>query len=129
MDAILVILEEAKAYLRESGVDQWQEGYPNREAVMADIAAGRGWAFEHEGRIAGYECVSMQPEECSYRGIDGRWLSEGENYAGHTPRHGGGGIPAHLALRARLFSLAEDLRRRDGEAERPRGHPPRQTAR
>ena len=80
MDALLDILGQAKAYLRESGVDQWQEGYPNREALMADMEAGRGWLFECEGRPAGYECISMSPEEC-YRDIDGAWLTEGENYA------------------------------------------------
>lgn len=80
--AILAILEQAKAYLRESGVDQWQEGYPNREAILDDIAAGRGWTFEcvDDGEIAGYECVAMTPEVC-YRSIDGSWLTEGENYA------------------------------------------------
>ena len=82
MDALLDILEQAKAYLRESGVDQWQEGYPNREALAADIEAGRGWLFEcvDNGEIAGYECVAMTPEVC-YREIDGAWLTEGENYA------------------------------------------------
>lgn len=80
--AILDILEQAKAYLRESGVDQWQEGYPNREAILDDIAAGRGWTFDcvDNGEIAGYECVAMTPEVC-YRDIDGAWLTEGENYA------------------------------------------------
>ena len=82
MDALLDILEQAKAYLRESGVDQWQEGYPNREALAADIETGRGWLFEcvDNGEIAGYECVAMTPEVC-YREIDGAWLTEGENYA------------------------------------------------
>ena len=82
IDRLLEILGEAKAYLRECGVNQWQEGYPNREALLEDIAAGRGWVFEcmDTGELAGYECVSMQPEVC-YRDIDGRWLTEGESYA------------------------------------------------
>ena len=82
IDRLLEILGEAKAYLRECGVNQWQEGYPNREALLEDIAAGRGWVFEciDTGELAGYECVSMEPEAC-YRDIDGRWLTEGESYA------------------------------------------------
>ena len=107
LDAILAILAGAKAYLKESGVNQWQEGYPNREAIMADIAAGRGWIFEHEGRIAGYECVSMRPEEC-YRGIDGAWLSEGENYA-VIHRAMAADEFRHTSLSREMFSLAEDL--------------------
>ena len=105
--ALLEILEQAKEYLRSSGVDQWQEGYPNREAIMADIAAGRGWAFEHEGEIAGYECVSMEPEPC-YLEIEGRWLTEGENYA-VIHRAMAAGKFRHTSLSREMFSLAEDL--------------------
>ncbi len=82
MDALLVILDEAKAYLKESGVNQWQEGYPNREALLEDMELGRGWVFDcvDDGAVAGYACISMTPELC-YRQIDGAWLTEGENYA------------------------------------------------
>ena len=107
MDALLDILEQAKAYLRESGVDQWQEGYPNREALLADMEAGRGWIFECEGRPAGYECISMSPEEC-YRDIDGAWLTEGENYA-VIHRAMAAADFRHTKLASEMFSLAEDL--------------------
>ena len=109
MDALLDILEQAKAYLRESGVDQWQEGYPNREALAADIEAGRGWLFEcvDNGEVAGYECVAMTPEEC-YKGIDGKWLTEGENYAViHRAMAGADFRGSRLA--SEMFSLAEEL--------------------
>lgn len=107
MDALLDILGQAKAYLRESGVDQWQEGYPNREALMADMEAGRGWLFECEGRPAGYECISMSPEEC-YRDIDGAWLTEGENYA-VIHRAMAAAKYRGTMLATEMFSLAEDL--------------------
>ena len=107
MDALLDILEQAKAYLRESSVDQWQEGYPNREALLADMEAGRGWIFECEGRPAGYECISMSPEEC-YRDIDGAWLTEGENYA-VIHRAMAAADFRHTKLASEMFSLAEDL--------------------
>ena len=109
MDALLDILEQAKAYLRESGVDQWQEGYPNREALAADIEAGRGWLFEcvDNGEIAGYECVAMTPEVC-YREIDGAWLTEGENYAViHRARAAARYRGTRLA--AEMFSFAAEL--------------------
>ena len=104
---LLDIAEQAKAYLRESGVDQWQEGYPNRAAFEADIAASRGWVFEHEGAVAGYECVSMEPE-ASYRGIAGEWLTEGENYA-VIHRTMAAAEFRHTSLSREMFSLAEDL--------------------
>ena len=107
MDALLGILDEAKSFLRDSGVDQWQDGYPNREVLSEDIAAGRGWLFECEGRVAGYECVAMTPEEC-YKGIDGKWLTEGENYAViHRAMAGADFRGSRLA--SEMFSLAEEL--------------------
>ena len=109
MDALLDILEQAKAYLRESGVDQWQEGYPNREALAADIEAGRGWLFEcvDNGEVAGYECVAMTPEAC-YREIDGAWLTEGENYA-VIHRAMAAARYRGTRLAAEMFSFAAEL--------------------
>ena len=109
MDALLDILEQAKAYLRESGVDQWQEGYPNREALAADIEAGRGWLFEcvDNGEVAGYECVAMTPESC-YREIDGAWLTEGENYA-VIHRAMAAARYRGTRLAAEMFSFAAEL--------------------
>ena len=109
MDALLDILEQAKAYLRESGVDQWQEGYPNREALAADIEAGRGWLFEcvDNGEIAGYECVAMTPEVC-YREIDCAWLTEGENYA-VIHRAMAAARYRGTRLAAEMFSFAAEL--------------------
>ena len=109
IDALLDILEQAKAYLRESGVDQWQEGYPNREALAADIEAGRGWLFEcvDNGEIAGYECVAMTPEVC-YREIDGAWLTEGENYA-VIHRAMAAARYRGTRLAAEMFSFAAEL--------------------
>lgn len=109
MDALLDILEQAKQYLRESGVDQWQEGYPNREALMADMEAGRGWLFEcvDNGEIAGYECVAMTPEVC-YREIDGSWLTDGENYA-VIHRAMAGAEYRGTMLATEMFSFAAEL--------------------
>ena len=77
---VMQIVAQAQRYLRESGVDQWQDGYPREEVLYGDIELGRGWVFEHEGELAGYVCISMLHEP-SYDVIDGAWLTEGDNYA------------------------------------------------
>ena len=57
--------------------------------------------------MAGYECVAMTPEEC-YKGIDGKWLTEGENYAViHRAMAGADFRGSRLA--SEMFSLAEEL--------------------
>ena len=116
VEAILAVMEEAKAFLRERGVDQWQDGYPNRETIMADIAAGQGWAFDclDTGELAGYECVSMEPEAC-YPGIDGKWLTEGENYA-VIHRTMAAAKFRGTRLAGEMFSFAEELASGMGKA-------------
>ncbi len=33
------IIDMAKLHLREQGIDQWQDGYPNLDSIRADIMA------------------------------------------------------------------------------------------
>ena len=109
LDAIDAIMDDAKAYLRESGVDPWQDGYPNRDVIISDIAAGRGWVFDcvDTGEVAGYECIAMEPES-SYPGIDGKWLTEGENYA-VIHRTMAAAKYRGTRLSQEMFSFAEEL--------------------
>ena len=37
------IIEQAKAYFKQQGIPQWQDGYPNEVSLRADIA--KGWSF------------------------------------------------------------------------------------
>ena len=39
------IINQAKAFLKEQGIDQWQTGYPNMEAILGDIEKQRGYFF------------------------------------------------------------------------------------
>lgn len=33
------------------GIDQWQDGYPQNEVILQDIAEGKGYAFRESGKI------------------------------------------------------------------------------
>ena len=37
LPAILTIINEAKAYLKEQGINQWQAGYPTNQDIEKDI--------------------------------------------------------------------------------------------
>ena len=65
------LIEQARTFLRENGVDQWQDGYPDEAVVRADAAAGLP---VYGGRV-GYLCADFDGEP-AYGGIEGRWLSE-----------------------------------------------------
>ncbi len=68
------IIEQAKAYLRAQGIDQWQTGYPNLEAVLGDIEKERGWFITENGEVFGYMCIDYEGEP-AYNDLKGNWLS------------------------------------------------------
>lgn len=35
--AIVAIIEAARFYLRQQGINQWQLGYPNQETILNDL--------------------------------------------------------------------------------------------
>lgn len=83
LDAILSMTRQAQAFLKDNGVDQWQNGYPTPEIFLADFQRGEGWIFTVNGEEAGYLVVSAQPESC-YAGIsEGGWMGEGPYCALH----------------------------------------------
>lgn len=68
------MIDQAKAYLREQGIDQWQTGYPNMEAILGDIEKERGWFITEDGRPFGYMCIDYEGEP-AYKELKGSWLS------------------------------------------------------
>ena len=53
------LIEQAKVFLWENGVDQWQTGYPNEGAIAGDLQRGEGYVMEAEGQVRGYACISF----------------------------------------------------------------------
>lgn len=79
LESIMLIVRQARNYLRRHRVDQWQGDYPASEDFLADIDAGRCRVMTYGGAVAGVFCLSSEPE-ADYDSItDGRWHC-GENY-------------------------------------------------
>ena len=77
--AIMTLVEAAVRRLAAMGVDQWQDGYPNRGRIEQDVAEGIGYVIEEADRVVAYGAVIFTGED-AYRAIDGGWLTEEENY-------------------------------------------------
>ena len=45
MDEIMRVVHEAQAFMRTLEIDQWQDGYPEPETLLADIAIGQLYVF------------------------------------------------------------------------------------
>lgn len=79
MDVLMDLASQGSAYLRECGVDQWQDGFPNPTVFERDISKGNCWLFTHEGEPAGVISIYLEPDP-DYPAIDGKWLTEGDRY-------------------------------------------------
>ena len=102
VDRMDEICEAAKVAMRNMGIDQWQDGYPNRACWEADVDGGFAYVAEtDEGTVAGMFALVTNAEtrdpEPSYGEIDGSWLTPKANYAavhrvGVAPESKGQGI-------------------------------------
>lgn len=78
VQAIMKIIGEAQAYFKANGIDQWQNGYPNRETIKSDIEEGYGYVLEDEGVILGTVALSFDGEKNYDEIHDGQWLTQGK---------------------------------------------------
>lgn len=78
-DEIFGIIQDAQNYLKEQNIPQWQNGYPDLDTVMQDIASQCNFVLCDEAGIVG-TCMISFDEDPYYKNIDGKWLSN-ERYA------------------------------------------------
>ena len=53
LDAVMSIVEEARRTIAALGINQWQNGSPNRAMIEEDISLGQGRAVTLNGEIVG----------------------------------------------------------------------------
>ena len=87
VDRILEIIERAKIELRKLGLDQWQNGYPDRKVIENDVKLGISYVLEdieknenelkseNFTKILGTIVLSPEKEE-PYSKIEGKWISD-----------------------------------------------------
>lgn len=74
---ILHILSDASASLKALGLDQWQNGYPDRKEIEADIARGEAYVvIGEDGDIVASGMISMAGEPDYDAITEGSWLTE-----------------------------------------------------
>src|SRR5690554_6567775 len=79
-DKIMCIIKDAQVHLRESGIDQWQNNYPNEEIVQEDIANGNNYILVQDDIIIGTVVLTFGEEERYSKLYEGQWLC-GQKYA------------------------------------------------
>ena len=72
---ICEIINQAKNYLKNSGIDQWQNGYPNEETILEDIQTETSYVLVNEN-VVGTMRFAIE-EDPDYGTIEGEWKTSG----------------------------------------------------
>ena len=76
---IMPIFEEARKTIAALGIDQWQNGYPSAEVVLADVKQDQSYLCELDGRIVGTFAMLENGEPTYDKIYDGHWLTGDES--------------------------------------------------
>ncbi len=113
IDQILTIIESAKTFFKSKGIDQWQDGYPNRAVIAEDIDKGYSYILKNpDNIIIGTASISFDGEP-SYNYIEGAWKYEGNYTVLHRlaidPREKGRGLAVSFLEFAHQLSLENQI--------------------
>jgi len=99
IDRILCIIRQAQEYMKQQGIDQWQNGYPDREAIADDIQKGYGYVLLMNDIIVGTVAVTFDGEKTYDNIYEGKWLSDGEHASDNWSKHAADNRSEHTADR------------------------------
>lgn len=72
---VMEIIEGAKEEIKNLGIDQWQNGYPNENTIKNDISRGEAYILEENGKIVATAMLSFEGEP-TYNNIEeGNWIT------------------------------------------------------
>lgn len=76
LDEIMTIIDDGKKALKKDGIDQWQNGLPDREGICENILAGESFVYEEGGEILSFAYLKKSYEE-DYREIEKNFKKHG----------------------------------------------------
>ena len=75
---VMTIIDQGKTYLKASGVNQWQNGYPNQAVINQDINVGYGYVLLKNDEIVATIALSFDGEAWYDDIQGGAWLTSGD---------------------------------------------------
>ena len=103
LDDIMRVVGEAQRFMSTLNIDQWQDGYPERETLMEDIGLRRLYVIDDGGRVAAFAALLSEPEPI-YDAIEGAWAVPGPYLTIHRmamdDAHRGRGLAGEIVARA-----------------------------
>lgn len=111
LPTILSIIQQAKQRLKTLNINQWQDGYPDEEAILNDIAHKQGYLFVKNGTIIAYVAICFEADPF-YASIDGKWLSNQPYVVVHrlavSDAYAHQGVAKHILQHASKLALKRE---------------------
>ena len=113
LDQIMEIIELSKKYLKETKVDQWQDGYPAKEDLRRDIESGNSYVLTNKDEIIATTVISLDSESTYNSIFNGEWITNEEYIVMHRVavhnKYKGKGIFKELIKEAESLALNNDI--------------------
>ncbi len=121
LDSIMALFACAQRRMAGINIDQWQDGYPERERIAEDIRTGIARIFMDGDSMAGYAALLIGHEPV-YDALRGSWVLPDAKYAvihrmAMNDGFNGCGLGAQV-----LAALAEEAVREDCDSIRADTH-------
>lgn len=80
IDDIMKLIQEAKLYLKEQGIDQWQNGSPDEALILSDLLKEQGYLFIEGEDVIAYMALCFGKDESYDKVYDGEWVCKDALY-------------------------------------------------
>lgn len=77
-DEIMKIINEAKLYFKENNINQWQDGYPNKDVILNDVKNEESFVVINNNKVIGTVVISFKGEKTYNKIYEGTWLSNND---------------------------------------------------
>lgn len=113
LDQIVEIIELSKKYLKETKVDQWQDGYPEKEDLRRDIESGNSYVLTNKDKIVATTVISLDGESTYNSIFNGEWITNEDYIVMHRvavhDKYKGKGIFKELIKEAEILALNKGI--------------------
>jgi len=75
---LMEIIKEAQVYLKNEGIDQWQNDYPNSQVIKEDIKNGNVYVIKIKDRVVATAAIIFADDPTYDQIYQGKWLSQGK---------------------------------------------------
>ena len=113
LDQIVEIIELSKKYLKETKVDQWQDGYPEKEDLRRDIESRNSYVLTNKDEIVATTVISLDGESTYNSIFNGEWITNEDYIVMHRvavhDKYKGKGIFKELIKEAEILALNKGI--------------------